>query len=92
MDGLGPISVDPYKQGLGIGLKLMRIALKNLKQSGANGCVLLGEPKYYSRFGFRSYPNLILPDVPQMYFQAVSFIDHIPDGIVTYHESFSATD
>ncbi|NUF13981.1 GNAT family N-acetyltransferase, partial [Acinetobacter oleivorans] len=61
--GLGPISVHPDKQGLGIGSLLMNKSLEKLKNLGAKGCVLLGDPNYYSRFGFKNNPELILPDV-----------------------------
>ncbi|MEH6588581.1 MAG: N-acetyltransferase, partial [Halioglobus sp.] len=49
--GLGPISVIPYEQGKGIGSKLMNAALAELKNLNANGCVLLGDPNFYHRFG-----------------------------------------
>ncbi len=90
--GLGPISVCPNKQGIGIGSLLMNAALQKLKDLGGKGCVLLGDPNYYSRFGFKSYPDLNLPDVPNEYFQAISFSNHIPSGEVTYHEAFMATE
>lgn len=89
--GLGPISVWPEQQGQGIGSQLMNAALEQLKQLGAKGCVLLGDPEYYHRFGFKTYPELILPDVPPMYFQAISFVNDIPKGSVSYHEAFNAT-
>ena len=89
--GLGPISVWPEQQGQGIGSQLMNAALEQLKQLGAKGCVLLGDPEYYYRFGFKSYPDLILPDVPPKYFQAISFVNNIPKGTVSYHEAFNAT-
>ncbi|HAV4457069.1 TPA: GNAT family N-acetyltransferase [Acinetobacter baumannii] len=90
--GLGPISVCPKKQGIGVGSLLMNAALQKLKELGGKGCVLLGDPNYYSRFGFKSYPDLNLPDVPNEYFQALSFINHIPSGEVTYHDAFTATE
>ncbi|MFG0748838.1 GNAT family N-acetyltransferase [Acinetobacter ursingii] len=89
--GLGPISVWPKQQGQGIGSQLMGAVLEQLKQLGAKGCVLLGDPEYYHRFGFKSYPDLILPDVPPMYFQAISFVNNIPKGTVSYHDAFNAT-
>jgi putative acetyltransferase len=89
--GLGPISVCPTKQGLGIGSKLIQTALERLKQLGANGCVLLGDPNYYHHFGFRTSLELTLPDVPSEYFQALSFNGEIPQGVVRYHEAFNAT-
>lgn len=90
--GLGPISVLPNKQGLGIGSLLMHASLEKLKQLGGKGCVLLGDPNYYGRFGFKSYPDLNLPGVPHEYFQAISFISHIPKGDVSYHEAFDSTE
>jgi hypothetical protein len=47
--------------------------------------VLLGDPVYYKRFGFEPDTSLILADVPQEYFQALSFVNSIPCGQVTYH-------
>jgi len=89
--GLGPISVQPNKQGLGIGSLLMNQSLEKLKKLDAKGCVLLGDPNYYSRFGFKTYPELILPGVPSEYFQALNFLGNIPKGEVSYHEAFNAT-
>lgn len=88
--GLGPISVIPELQGQGIGSLLMKSALRLLQEEGAAGCVLLGDPAYYSRFGFKAEPELVLPDVPPEYFQALPFGASFPSGIVTYHEAFSA--
>jgi putative acetyltransferase len=88
--GLGPISVIPEHQGRGVGSRLMREALRILREQGAAGCVLLGEPEFYSRFGFRADPTLILPDVPPEYFQAVSFDSSRPHGVVSYHAAFNA--
>lgn len=88
--GLGPISVLPQHQGRGVGSRLMREALRLLREQGAAGCVLLGEPRYYGRFGFRVVPNLILPDVPAQYFQAISFGSSWPRGVVSYHAAFTA--
>lgn len=51
--GLGPVSVVPGRQGKGIGTMLITRALAELRASGAVGCVVLGEPGYYSRFGFK---------------------------------------
>jgi putative acetyltransferase len=90
--GLGPISVTPEHQRCGVGSRLMREALRVLREQGAAGCVLLGEPQYYGRFGFQVDPNLILPDVPPGYFQAMSFDSSRPRGTVSYHEAFNARD
>ena len=88
--GLGPISVAPTCQGQGVGSRLMREALRVLRESGAAGCVVLGEPAYYGRFGFRAEPGLVLSNVPPQYFQAISFGAAMPCGEVKYDESFNA--
>jgi predicted N-acetyltransferase YhbS len=89
--GLGPVSVAPARQGQGIGTRLVTRALADLRALGAAGCVVLGEPRYYSRFGFTTEPSLVLPAVQAAYFQALSFGGAVPTGTVTYHESFHVT-
>ena len=89
--GLGPISVLPEWQGQGIGAALMRAALEALRQQGAQGCVLLGEPAYYGRFGFRAEPGLVLPGVPAEYFQALCLQPPLAQGEVQYSPAFEAT-
>lgn len=89
--GLGPVSVTPEWQGLGIGSELIREVLNRLSEQGASGCVVLGDPSYYQRFGFANDANLVLPDVPREYFMALSFGLPIPNGTVTYHHAFDIT-
>ncbi|MGQ7935998.1 GNAT family N-acetyltransferase [Paraburkholderia sp. D1E] len=90
--GLGPISVLPGHQGRRIGSQLMESTLSELRRLGAGGCVVLGEPAYYGRFGFTATPHLVLPGVPPEYFQAISLGGAWPVGNVTYHEAFNATE
>lgn len=87
--GLGPISVAPELQGRGVGTTLINEALRVLRKRGASGCMLLGEPAYYSRFGFRAESGLVLPEVSPEYFQALLFISPMPQGVVSYHEAFN---
>lgn len=58
--GLGPVSVWPDKQRQGIGSALINEGLAILKANGAKGGVLIGDPAYYGRFGFRSDGNFEL--------------------------------
>lgn len=88
--GLGPISVAPERQRQGIGALLMQHALCELGKLAACGCVVLGDPAYYARFGFKAEPLLVLPDVPPEYFQALSLGSPLPSGTVSYHEAFAA--
>ena len=91
MVGLGPVSVLPEMQGLGIGSRWIEAALVQLQTQSAQGCVVLGEPEYYQRFGFKAEPSLVLVDVPAEYFMALSFHRDIPSGNVTYHAAFDVT-
>jgi len=88
--GLGPVSVAPERQGQRVGGQLIEQALCDLRRLGAAGCVVLGDPNYYSRFGFNAEPSLVLPGVPPEYFQAIAFAGSLPAGEVSYHESFAA--
>ena len=89
--GLGPIAVAPGWQRQGIGRALVDEGLAAIRALGANGCVLLGSPAYYGRFGFKAEPGLRLPDVPAEYFQALRFAGEMPSGEVAYDAGFSAT-
>jgi len=86
--GLGPISVAPARQGEGIGGRLIGEGLQRLKALGAAGCVLLGDPAYYSRFGFVADPKLTLDGVPPEYFMRVAFSPVYGGGTVSYHPGF----
>ena len=86
--GLGPISVDPERQRSGIGSRLVVDGLDRLRAIGAAGCVLLGDPGFYGRFGFSAVPDLILPDVPADHFLAVAFSPVYAAGTVSYHPAF----
>lgn len=89
--GLGPLSVHPRWQRRGIGSALVNTALERLWQMHSAGCVLLGDPAYYSRFGFKVWPELVLPGVPAEYFQALPFGPDVPHAEVSYHAAFDAT-
>jgi len=88
--GLAPVAVAPDDQKRGIGTKLITEGLAAIKKNGARGCVLLGEPEYYNRFGFTANAALTLPDVPPEFFLALSFCRNIPSGVVAYHKAFAA--
>ncbi|MCP4073744.1 MAG: N-acetyltransferase [Hyphomicrobiales bacterium] len=86
--GLGPVSVEPEKQNGGIGSKLVRQGLDWLKSHGANGCVLVGDPNYYGRFGFMSDGNLAYGDVPGKFVQWLSFDGKPPAGVIKFSPAF----
>jgi len=50
---LGPISVLPEHQGQGIGGRLIEESVARAREMGFAGVFLMGNPAYYSKFGFR---------------------------------------
>ena len=88
--GLGPVSVLPIYQRMGIGKALIQEGLSRLKDLGAKGCCLVGHPQYYKKFGFENVAGLVLEGVPQEVFFAFSFDGRFPQGTVTFHEGFKA--
>ncbi len=57
--GLAPLAVTPECQDRGIGGALARRGLEACRELGAGGCVVLGSPAYYGRFGFRRAPATV---------------------------------
>jgi len=88
--GLGPFSVLPEFQKQGIGRALLQEGLARLKSMDGRGCVLVGDTRFYERFGFRNLPGLRLDGVPQEYFLALPFDERPARGGVVFHEGFSA--
>jgi predicted N-acetyltransferase YhbS len=86
--GLGPVSVEPARQRQGIGQALIRAGLDRLGELGAAGCVVLGDPDYYRRFGFESDPALHYADAPAPYFQRLILKGPAPHGAAVYHRAF----
>ncbi|MDR0532837.1 MAG: N-acetyltransferase [Verrucomicrobiales bacterium] len=87
--GLGPLAVRPDRQKTGIGSALMRHGLAELDRKGACGCVVLGDPDFYQRFGFAANNKLVLTGMPPEYFLLLAMRGEIPGGIVRYHEAFA---
>jgi putative acetyltransferase len=90
--GLAPLSVRPDNQQQGIGSLLVHQLLQQLKALGAAGCVVLGDPNYYGRFGFKAQAGLFYAGVPAEYMQALAFDGQVVAGEVTYHQAFGATE
>lgn len=86
--GLAPLAVLPDYQRHGIGSRLVIAGLGSLRAIGAKGCVVLGAPEYYGRFGFVAHDELILENLPVQFFLAQSFTREYPCGKVQYHRAF----
>jgi putative acetyltransferase len=88
--GLGPISVEPDLQRRGIGRMLMEAGLAELRKIRASGCMLVGDPAFYIRFGFANDPALVLEGVPQEFFLSLSLGTSSAHGNVQFHPAFQA--
>jgi len=88
--GLGPISVMPDFQRQGVGTAMMREALSHIAQRGASGCVLVGDPGYYIRFGFANDPSIVVEGVPSTFTLAHRFFPNSDHGVVNFHSAFAA--
>ena len=85
---LGPVAVRPDLQKQGIGSQLIHAGLEALKQKNASGCLLVGYPEYYNRFGFLSQEKIVYEKVPNEYLLVLPFNNEIPSGIVYFHSAF----
>lgn len=88
--GLGPVSVAPERHGQGVGSALIKEGLSRLRDRGAKGCALVGNPEFYHRFGFQAEPDLIYEGVPPEFFMALAFQPPMPRGTVVFHPGFQA--
>jgi putative acetyltransferase len=86
---LGPIAVWPDCQRQGIGKDLVHEGLEAIRGLGAQGCVLVGDPAYYERFGFRHDAALTMEGVPPQYLLCLPMVQQVPQGHVSHHPAFS---
>lgn len=91
--GLGPLSVRPAAQRSGIGSALVRTVLARAETMGEPLVGLLGDPVYYSRFGFRPAGEYgIEPPLPEWvpHFQVLALPAYDPSvrGMFVYPRPF----
>jgi putative acetyltransferase len=92
--GLAPLAVVAQHRGRGIGAELVRKGLDACRAAGVGWIVVLGEPTYYARFGFRPASNFGLRDEYRggSAFQAIELIRGalpVGAGLVRYAEEFA---
>ena len=67
--------------------------LEKIKELKAQGCVLVGEPGYYKRFGFKNNcEGLDCEGVPPKYVMALLFGNKWPSGKIFFHPGFFCSD
>ena len=86
--GLGPVAVLPAWRRQGLGTALVDAGLRRLRAQGAAGAVLVGDPAFYGRFGFRAVPQLRVPGVPGEYLLGLAFDGEAPIGTLAFHAAF----
>ena len=87
---LGPVAVQPTRQGEGIGRALVEAGLDVLRSRGACGCVLVGDPAFYSRFGFGQCEGVTWHGVPDENVLCLLMSGDMPVGEVAHHPAFLA--
>jgi putative acetyltransferase len=93
--GLAPVAVIETYRRRGVAAELVRCGLKECRAAGVGWVVVLGDPTYYERFGFRPASAFGLSDEFNggRHFQVVELIaDQLPTGagLVRYAPEFSA--
>lgn len=85
---LGPVAVLPHLHRRGIGSALVEAGLERLRERGAAGCALVGDPGYYQRFGFAQAPAVTCPGVPDENVLCLRLAGTMPEGELRYHPAF----
>jgi putative acetyltransferase len=88
--GLGPVSVLPSFQGQGIGGALIRRGLEILRERAAAGCVVVGNPELYRKYGFQNDARMTYADCAPQYFLTQPLSSTPASGMVTYNAAFYA--
>lgn len=85
---VGPVAVEPARQGEGIGRALLKAGDLAMKAHGAKGITVLGDPALYTRFGYMQHTPMQLEGDLGEYLQVKSFGAPIPSATLTYAPAF----
>jgi len=85
---LGPVSVLPEYQGIGIGSELINSGIEMLRGNKAQGCILTGNPLFYNKFGFEVAPDAAPSSEPKDYFMLNQFVSKKPSGVFAFDPAF----
>jgi predicted N-acetyltransferase YhbS len=81
---LAPLSVALAHRNRGIGSKLIQESFRIAKLLGYQAVFVVGDPAYYSRFGFKSsagFGILHVPEIPEHYVMAIELTPNALAGI-----------
>lgn len=62
-----------------------------MRRLGGDGCILVGDPGYYTRLGFLHHPALQMDGIPAENLMYLPLADQVPTGEVSHHAAFFAT-
>ena len=88
---LAPVGVHPQRQGVGIGRRLIETGLEELRRLDESVVLVVGNPLYYSRFGFSTE---LAEEYPCVYsggsFMALHLGEtaHVAPGVARYPDAF----
>jgi len=85
---LGPVSVLPEYQRMGVGSALIEAGLNYLQDQNALGCIVTGNPFYYCNFGFEVAQEYAPAEEPKEYFMLIQFADKKPSGRFSFDPAF----
>jgi putative acetyltransferase len=89
---LAPLAVLPEHQRRGIGSMLVQYGLQECKRQDVDAVFVVGDPRYYSRFGFRSAGESDVRcefDVPDDAFKVIELREgRLSRGILRYPQAF----
>ena len=93
---LAPLAVLPGNQRQGIGTRLVRRGLEDVRNKGRTAVIVLGQPEFYGRIGFSA--DLARKLASPYAGPAFMALELVPgalagrDGVVGYPEAFRAGD
>jgi putative acetyltransferase len=78
---LAPVAVVPGRQSEGVGSAMIKAGIKTCAAEGFDAIFVLGEPGYYSRFGFSTEKaNTFDTPYPKEYFMALELAEETLEG------------
>ena len=79
---LGPIAVDQTRRSGGLGGELVQACIEEARLQGLDGVLLVGDPPYFSRFGFELAPQVTLAGpVDRRRIMWLPITDVVPFGV-----------
>lgn len=87
----GPVSVQPDRQGQGVGSLLIRHTLDLAATLGHQAVIILGDPAFYARFGFMPAEQYGIGTARRMYLDSLLALELVPGSLTgkegsTFHE------